>query len=571
MSDEVKLSKVEILKVNSRQFRGSIFEELDGSVGAFNEDNANLLKHHGTYQQDNRDVRGEKNPDGTKKHEVIMMVRTRIPGGRVLGADLLEHLDLCEKYGNGTLRITSRQGLQLHGVPKDDLKQTIRELNERTSLTTLGACGDVNRNVMCCPAPYRNDAVRTAMQQKCDELAEHFRPQTTAYREIWLNDGSGTDTKVAEFLPTEEPIYGKHYLPRKFKMGIALPEDNCVDIMTYDLGLLAIVENGQIAGYNVFIGGGQGVTPANKKTYPAVAQKFCFVTPDQAVPVAEQIIKVWRDHGNREDRKQARIKYLLRDWGLEQFKTKVEEYYGQKLTAPHAAEVQDVDDHLGWHAQGDGKWFLGINVENGRIKDEGSVRVKTALRTLVGRFNMETRLTALQSIILCDIADSDRSAIDALLKEHGILSAEDLTPIRRLSISCPALPTCGLSVTDSERVMPQAVDSIEAELIKLGMKDERIAVHMTGCPNGCARPYSPDIGLVGKARGKYTLYIGGNVVGSRIGFIFKDMVPLDDIGTTVAPLLSYFKAERQSGETFGDFCARKGLADLTAFAETYEQ
>lgn len=564
MSEVAPPSKVEILKETSRQFRGTILEQLDGSIVEFSEDNANLLKHHGTYQQDNRDVRGQG-----EAHQIIMMVRSRIPGGKLTSSDLLRELDLCDEFGNGTLRITSRQGLQLHGVLKNNLKATIRAINERTTLTTLGACGDVNRNVCCCPAPLRNDPVRKAMQKLTDDLAEHFRPKTSAYREIWLTDGVTEETKVAEFKAIEEPIYGTHYLPRKWKIGVALPEDNCVDILTYDLGLLAIHENGQLKGYNIYVGGGQGMKPANKKTFVAVGQKLTFVTPEQAIPVSEAIVKVWRDHGNRSDRQQARIKYLLRDWGLAQFKTKVEEYYGTALPEPHPAEPYAVEDHLGWHEQGDGKWFLGVNVENGRIKDEGSVRVKSALRAILTKFPMDIRLTALQSILLCDIAEQDRATIDAILADHGIVPADKLLPLHRLSIACPALPTCHLSITDSERVMPKVVADIEVELRKLGLQDEQIAVHMTGCPNGCARPYSPDIGLVGKARGKYTLYVGGNVIGSLIGFIFKDIVPVDEVGKTVAPLLAYFKAERQPKELFGDFCARKGLEDLAARSPSF--
>jgi len=558
MSEEVKLSKVEFLKAESRQLRGTIAEELDPGLECFSEGNANLLKHHGTYQQDNRDTRS-----GGKSY--MMMVRSRIPGGALTASDLLTELDLCDEFGNGTLRITSRQGLQLHGVLKNDLKATIRAINERTTLTTLGACGDVNRNVMACPAPFRNDPVRDQMQRLAQELANHFAPKSTGYREIWLQDSEGCETKVAEFKPVDEPIYGERYLPRKWKMGIALPDDNCVDVLTYDLGLAAIPENGRITGYNVYVGGGQGMKPAQKNTFPAVGRKLAFAAPDQVIAVIEAVVKCWRDHGNRADRSQARIKYLLRDWGFEKFAAEVAKYYGQPLTPPHPVEITDVSDHIGWFEQGDGKLFLGINVDNGRIKDEGSLRLKTGLRALLRRFPQPIRLTALQGLILCDIEPQDRPEIDSILAEHGIKGADELTLLRRYAISCPALPTCGLSVTDSERVMPGVVDALEVELQKHDMIGERIAVHMTGCPNGCARPYTPDIGLVGKARGKYTLYLGGNPLGTRVGFIYQDLVPLEDIAKTVSPLLGYFKAERQGAESFGDFCARKGLEDLQAF------
>ena len=565
MSDEA-LSKVEILKRGSRQLRGTILEELGPEVGSFSGPNVAFLKHHGTYQQDDRDSRTEKNPDGTTKKAFMMMVRSRVPGGRLTANDLLAELDMCEEFGNGTLRITSRQGLQLHGVLKNDLQATIRAINERTTVTTLGACGDVNRNVMCCPAPLKHTKAHDQMQALSQQIADHFRPHTTAYQEIWLQDENGESEKVAEFSPVEEPIYGELYLPRKFKIGIALPEDNCVDILTYDLGLAAIVENSEIVGYNVYVGGGQGVTPAQKKTYAAAGMKMTYVPANQAVAIAEAIIRCWSDHGNRKDRKQARIKYLLREWGLDKFKAKVAEYFGSDLPAPHAAEIHDVDDHIGWHEQGDGKWFLGINVENGRIKDEGDLRLKTGLRAILSKFQPAIRLTPMQGLILCDIDLADRTAIDSLMKDHGIKAADELSLVRRFSMSCPALPTCGLSITDSERVMPQVVDDIELFLEKNELAGERIAVHMTGCPNGCARPYSPDIGLVGKARGRYTMYLGGNTIGSRVGFIYEDLVPLEDIGKTLSPLFGYFKAERSNGESFGDFCFRKGLPDLQCHA-----
>lgn len=567
MSEEVKVSKVEIQKAGSRQLRGTIAEELDPALDCFSGENTGFLKHHGTYQQDNRDDRGGKAEDGTKKGKsYMMMVRSRIPGGRLTADDLLAELDLCEEFGNGTLRITSRQGLQLHGVLKKSLKPVIRAINEKTSLTTLGACGDVNRNVMCCPAPIRNNPVHDQLQDLSLQIAQHFRPHTTAYQEIWLEDDAGEKQKVAEFEPVEEPIYGECYLPRKFKIGIALPEDNCVDILTYDLGLLAIVENDEIVGFNFYVGGGQGLTPAAKKTYAAVGLKMAFVPADQAIPVAEAIVRCWSDHGNRLDRKQARIKYLVREWGLETFKSKVEEYYGSSLSEPRSIDVQDVDDHMGWHEQGDGKLYLGINVENGRIKDDGDLRLKTGIRAILNQFKPPCRLTAMQGLILCDIDPGDKEAINQLMTDHGISQADELTLVRRFSMACPALPTCGLSVTESERVLPQVIDALEVELDRHDLKNERLAVHMTGCPNGCARPYSPDIGLVGKSRGKYTLYLGGNTLGTRIGFIYQDQVPLEEIGTVVSPLLGYFRSERDGSESFGDFCARKGLEDLQRHA-----
>lgn len=551
MADD-KLSKVEAIKESSNFLLGTIADELANGQPDFNDDNSTLLKFHGTYQQDNRDARG-----GGEK-EYSFMVRSRMPGGKCTARQFLAELDLCDKYGNGTLRITDRQGFQLHGVLKSDLKATIKGIND-IKLSTIAACGDVCRNVMCCPAPIRNNPVRDEMQRMADTLADHFRPRTSAYYEIWLKDGE--ESQLVHQV-TEEPIYGKTYLPRKFKMAIALPEDNCVDVYTHDLGLIAVVENGRIVGYNVLAGGGQGMTPAKKNTFPALGHRLTFVTPEQTVAVCEAIVKVQRDFGNRGDRKLARMKYLIADWGLPKFKAKVEEYFGAALPEPHPADITDVDDHIGRHDQGDGKLFLGINVENGRLKDEGSLRLKSAFRKLLTRFPKDLRLTALQGVIICDVDPSERGEMEAILREHGVKLAEELTLARRYSIACPALPTCGLAVTESERVMPTVMDSLEAVLDQHGLLGERIAVHMTGCPNGCARPYTPDIGLVGKARGKYTIYLGGNAEGTRLASIFQDMVPEEEIASRLAPVFAQFKSGRNPSESFGDYCHRVGVDTL---------
>lgn len=564
MSEEVKLHKNEAMKEGSRQLRGTIADELLNEFDHFDGDSEQLLKFHGTYQQDNRDARHEKNADGTAKGKSYMfMVRTRIPGGKVSAAQFLSELDLCDRFGNGTLRITTRQGFQLHGVLRTNLKATVKAIND-IKLTTLAACGDVERNVMCCPAPHKNNAVHGQMQQMADALAEHLRPQTTAYWEIWLRDDQGEDTKVSDFKPVEEPIYGATYLPRKFKTAIALPEDNCIDIYCNDLGFLAHVENDRILGYNVLVGGGMGVTPSAKKTFPALAKPMAYVTPNQVLKVAEAVVKVQRDYGNRVDRKVARLKYLIANWGIEKFKAEVEKYYGQSLPGPRPIAVTGVEDHIGWHEQGDGKLFLGINIENGRIKDEGDLRIKTGLRAILSRFGMNTRLTALQGVILCDIDPKDRAEITQLMKAHGIRAAEELTLVRRFSIACPAWPTCGLSITEAERALPGVIDEMEAELKKLDLLGDKIAVHMTGCPNGCARPYTPDIGLVGKAAGeKYTVFLGGNAEGTRLAYIFKDMVPKEEIVPTLVPVFARFKSERRNCESFGDFCHRVGKEALT--------
>ena len=567
MTEEVKKSHIEVIKEGSHQLRGTLAEELKNDH-EFGKDSEQLIKNHGIYQQDDRDTRKAKNADGTAKgKQYIFMVRTRIPGGKVTAKQFLDHLDICEEYGNETLRVTTRQGFQLHGVIKQNLKTAIQKIND-TLLTTLAACGDVNRNVMCCPAPVKNNAIHDQMQAAADAIAQALKPRTTAYHEIWLTDDDGEKTNVAEFKEVDEPIYGKVYLPRKFKIAIALPEDNCVDLYTQDLGFLAVVEGNRIVGYNVLVGGGQGKTPSAEKTFVSIAKRLAFVTLEQIVAVAEAIVKVQRDFGNRADRKQARLKYTIRDHGLDFFRAKVEEYFGQSLPQPHDVDVTDVDDHIGWHEQGDGKLFLGINIECGRIKDEGSLRIKTGLRAILKKYGMTTRLTALQSVILCDIDPKDKSDIIKILADHGIKQDHELTLIRRYSIACPAFPTCGLSITESERALPGIIDGLEIEMAKLGIKNDRISVHMTGCPNGCARPYTPDIGLVGKqasvggAPGKYTIYLGGNAQGTRLAFIYKDSVSQTDVVPSLAKVLSFYKANRVSGESFGDFCHRRGEAEL---------
>lgn len=556
MNDEVKLSKLEHIKDASRQLRGTIAEELANDEPNFTADAIQLIKFHGSYQQDNRDLRKAKNPDGTRKgKQFSCMVRTRIPGGRVTAQQFLAELDLCDRLSDGTVRVTTRQGFQLHGVLKGNLREVISEIN-KTKLTTFAACGDVNRNVMCCPFPKRNDRVHDEMQLMAYRLAEHLRPRTSSYYDLWIKDENGEKVDASEYREVEEPIYGKTYLPRKFKCAIATPEDNCVDVYTQDIGLLAVVRDGEIIGYNMLVGGGMGRTPSAEKTFPALAKRMAFVLPEDVLNVAEAVVKVQRDFGNRVDRKVARMKYLVADWGIEKFRAKVGEYFGQPLADCEPDDVTGVEDHMGWNEQGDGKWCLGINIDSGRIKDEGDFRLKAGLRTILTKYGMETRLTALQSILLCDINPADRDDIDSILRAHGIAAAEELSLVRRYAMACPAFPMCALAITESERVLPDIVGKLETEVARLALTDQPIALHMTGCPNGCARPYTPDIGLVGKAVGKYTVFLGGNPEGTRLGFIFRDMVPQEELISTIAPVLEQYKAGRDKGESFGDFCAR---------------
>src|SRR5262245_5196067 len=580
MSEPAKSSAVEGIKEQSRFLAGDIGPELGDGLDHFGKSSETLLKFHGTYQQDDRDERGAGGLDaeGKKKKSFIFMVRSKIPGGKLTSEQLLAELDLCDEVGNTTLRITSRQGLQLHGVVKGNLKRAISRINE-IQLSTLGACGDVNRNVMCCPAPYQRNTYRQT-QALADQLAAHFAPRTKAYHELWLTDTATGEKQLVSggssgASPSQngdgfdiEPIYGRYYMPRKFKMAIGYTFDNCVDLYANDLGLLAVTEGDAIVGYNLLAGGGMGMTPSAKKTFPAVAQRLCYVAPNEVLKAVEAVFKVQRDYGNREDRKLARLKYVIANWGIDKFKAKVEEYYGGPL-APFDRE-QDVfgfNDHMDWEEQGDGRLFYGLNIENGRIKDTAEMRLKSAIREICQTLRPSIRLTSHQSLIFGDIQPHDKLLLEGILRAHGVKLTSEVSTVRRWSMACVAWPTCGLSITESERALPGIIDQIEADLARLGLAKEKFTVRMTGCPNGCARPYNCDVGLVGKARGKYTVYLGGRLLGDRLNFVYKDMVPEEEVAGTLAPVFAYFKHARETGETLGDFCLRKGGEDLAAWAD----
>jgi sulfite reductase (ferredoxin) len=574
-----KLVPFEGTKLKSNYLRGTICDELANSNDSFSKDSSQLLKFHGTYQQDDREQR-TKREGGKSLRQYIFMVRSRVPGGKLTSDQLLGELDLCDELGNGTLRITSRQGLQLHGVPKRNLHATIRRINE-IKLSTLAACGDVERNVMCCPAPHHNDPVHSDMQQLADTLAHELAPRTRAYAEIWLRDpvaneeqllgtiGPSSNGHTSNGQEEGEPLYGPTYLPRKFKTAIGLPGDNCVDMYANDLAFMAICRDWKIVGYNVLVGGGMGVVPSATKTFPAVAKRMAFIEPHQVVDVAKAVIKVQRDFGYRGDRKTARLKYLIANRGLDWFKSKVEEYYGQPLAHPDPEDVWGFDDHLGWHEQGDGQVFYGLNIENGRILDDDRLQLKSALREICHTFHPGVRLTAHQSILFTDLAPTVRSQFEEILHRHHVKLSSEISTVRRWSMACVAFPTCGLAITESERALPGMIDQLEPELAKLGLSSEKFALRMTGCPNGCARPYNCDIGLVGKAAGRYTIYVGGRLLGDRLSFIYKDLVPAEEIVPALVPLFTYFKHARTGGETFGDFCKRKGAEDLLSWTEQY--
>jgi sulfite reductase (ferredoxin) len=557
---ELKPSPVEAIKTSSRFLRGTLAEEMASGSDHFTEESKQLLKFHGSYQQEDRDAR--KNRDKPKGKAYMFMIRLKLPGGKLTAEQYLAMDDICEKFANGTIRLTTRQSIQFHGILMGGLKNSIAAMND-AFVSTLGACGDVNRNVVSCPAPT-GDAVRVHMQDLSDKLATHLAPKagSGAYHEIWLNgekQNSFPEPDIAE------PIYGNIYLPRKFKTALALPHDNCTDLLAQCLGYLAISEKNQLLGYNLYVGGGQGQSNAKPDTYPLLAQPVCFIEPDQAVAAGEAVIRLYKDHGNRSDRKRARIKYVMHDWGVEKFREIFARDYWKKPLVPHKhAPITGVDLHLGWHKQADGKNFLGISVENGRIQDVEKYRLRSGLRAIISKFKPIVRISAQQDILLGDIDTANKGAIDSMLNEYGIPRPENLSMLQKWSMACPAIPTCGLAISESERSLPGLVDQLEPIIAELGLANEPLSVRMTGCPNGCARPYQSEIGLVGRSGSKYTLYIGGDSYGRRLNFELQDSVPIEQIPAKLGKILKSFKSERNGDELFGDYCHRVGLARLQA-------
>jgi sulfite reductase (ferredoxin) len=573
-----KPSKVEGIKERSNFLREPLASELLLDTTHFTEDAVQILKFHGSYQQDNRDNRVK----GQEK-DYQMMLRTRSPGG-FIPAELYLTLDrLSDEYGNHTLRATTRQGFQLHGVLKKNLKATISTI-VRSLGSTLGACGDLNRNVMAPPAPFRNRPEYEYAREYANRVADLLTPQTGAYYEIWLDgekaisaeenpevvaarqhNGNGTLVHASE-----EPIYGTYYMPRKFKCCVTVPGDNSIDLFSQDLTLVVITTpDGELEGFNVYAGGGLGRTHNKEETFPRIADPICYVDRADVYDLVKAIVATQRDYGDRTDRRHARMKYLLEDWGVEKFRAQVEEYFGKPLLPFRSLPEWKYLDFLGWHEQGDGKLFVGISVQNGRIKDEGDLQLKTALRTIVQQFNLPMLLTASQDVILYDIEPADREKIQHLLTQHGIRRADEIDPLVRYSMACPALPTCGLATTESERAIPSILDRIRALLVKVGLPDEHFIIRMTGCPNGCARPYLAELGFVGNGPNLYQIWLGAAPNQTRLAQAYIEKMHIDDLETTFEPIFVYFKASRQTDESFGDFCDRVGFEAIRSFAETY--
>jgi len=554
------VADVESIKSSSTYLAGNLAAELGRPQTWFGPDSAQLLKFHGVYQQDDRDLRRELQRAGLDR-AYTMMVRASIPGGALTAEQYLAADRLADEVGNGTLRITTRQGLQWHLVPKRDLATLIRALNENL-VTTLAACGDVVRNVVACPAPLpgRDDLLEHARR-----LAVAVRPRTASYWDLWL-DGQRAVSAVPPPDPDSdvEPLYGPTYLPRKFKIGFAHTGDNCSDVYTNDVGIVPIRadHDGAIAGFTLLVGGGLGMTHNKPATFPRLADPLATIRPDELVDVVTAIIGVQRDHGDRSDRKHARMKYLVEEWGLPRFRSEVEDRLGRRLPEAVPLTWEATDDHLGWHGQSGGRWFIGVPVPAGRVADEPGRRLRTAVRDLVADLGLGVRFTARQDLLLTDVEVDRRAEVTQRLHAAGVPLVEDLPRVSRHALACPALPTCGLALTEAERALPAVTQRFAAELERLGIPGAPVHLRVTGCPNGCARPYSTEIGVVGRGRDHYTVHLGGDAQGTRLNHLFADRIHLDDLVPALSPVLAAWRDERREGEPFGDWCDRVGVAAL---------
>ncbi|WP_428537122.1 NADPH-dependent assimilatory sulfite reductase hemoprotein subunit [Rhodopila sp.] len=558
MASEQKLSANERIKAESRLLRGSIAEGLGRvETGALADDDTQLTKFHGFYQQDDRDLRAERGKQRMEK-AFSFMVRMRIPAGTVSPAQWLAIEQLALQRGNGSIRLTTRQTVQLHGVLKGNLRSLMQGLHD-VSLDTIAACGDVNRNVIASADPWRR-ALHGEISSLAVRLSEHLLPRSRAWHEIWLGE-----EQVAGEAVEDEPILGRTYLPRKFKIAIALPPHNEVDVFAHDLGFIAIVEGGAIAGYNVVVGGGMGMTHGETETYPRTGDVIGFCWAGDAIEVAEKVVTVQRDHGDRFNRKHARLKYTIDAMGLDRFVGLLRERLAVGLEPARDYAFTSTGDRLRWVEEADGSAHFTLFVENGRIRG-GMLEGLHAIAELgVGRFV----ITANQNLILAEIPASARREVQAVLAGHGL--DRSAAGLRRNAMACVALPTCGLALAESERYLPDLVGRLEVELERFGLGDDEITMRMTGCPNGCARPYVSEIGLVGRTPGIYNLYLGGAFEGVRLNKLYRRDVDGDAIVAALSPLFERYAAARGRDERFGDYLIRAGIvAETTAGLNFHE-
>jgi sulfite reductase (ferredoxin) len=576
------LPKIEKLKIASRYLRDPLNEQLATEEIGISKDAYQILKYHGSYQQNNRETKGPK--------DYQFMLRLKQPAGE-LPPELYRLLDdLSEEHGQGDLRMTTRQCFQIHGILKGDLKTVISSIMNIGS-STVGACGDVSRNVMTTPAPFTSPAYSYAREYS-KVFAQLFRPMTPAFSEIWLDgekaatvetwakevEGYDVDAKMLHdsgrgiiLSDSVEPIYGTQYLPRKFKIGVTVPGDNSLDIYTNDIGVVVICDEktGELQGFNVMVGGGMGRTHNKEDTFARAADHMGYVPKDDIMEVMKAIVAAQRDHGNRDVRANARMKYLVHTLGIDKFKRLVESYAGMEIAPWRPMEEWKYNDWMGWWDQGDGKIFYGQHVDNGRVKDEGDFRLKSALRALVDKYNVHSILSPTQSIIFRDVDPKDRAGIESILREHGISPLEEVDPIARLSMACPALPLCGLAQTEAERIMPSYIVRMRALLDKMNLPGEEILMRMTGCPNGCARPYMAELAFVGDGPRSYQLWLGGSPVLTRTAYPYMAKMDTDDLEKTMEPILAMFVKGRTEYEAFGDFCHRVGAEAIENYCASY--
>ncbi|MBU7318192.1 assimilatory sulfite reductase (NADPH) hemoprotein subunit [Paenibacillus oleatilyticus] len=546
-------SDVEEIKKRSDYLRGSLADTLtDRITGSIPEDDNRLMKFHGSYMQDDRDLRNERNKQKLEP-AYQFMVRVRAAGGVVTPEQWLMMDRIAQQYANGTIRLTTRQSFQLHGVIKWNMKQVIKEVNEAL-LSTLAACGDVNRNVMSNPNPYVSE-IHEQVYEWAKKISHHLDPRTRAYHEIWLDEEKVIDSRDGE---EQEPIYGPVYLPRKFKIGIAVPPSNDVDVFSQDLGLIAIHEQGRLLGFNVAVGGGMGMTHGDPQTYPQLARVIGFVTPEQVVDVAEKTVTIQRDYGDRSVRKHARFKYTIDDRGLEWFIDELHERLGWKLEEARPYHFDHNGDRYGWVKGSNGKWHFTLFIQNGRVKDEDNYPLMSGLREIAKVHNGDFRLTPNQNLIIGNVSTQKKKKIEEIIKAYGLTDGIQYSALRRNSMACVALPTCGLAMAESERYLPTLLDKIESILDEAGLREEEIVIRMTGCPNGCARPALAELSFIGKAPGRYNMYLGGGFSGNRLNKMYRENIDEAQILAELRPILNRYAKEREEGEHFGDFVIRTG-------------
>lgn len=548
-------SEMEKLKEESNFLRGNLVEDFaDPLTAAIPDDQTKLVKFHGSYMQDDRDLRNERRKQKLEPAYQFML-RVRLAGG-VCSPEQWKTMDeLADKYGNGTMKLTTRQTFQLHGLLKWNMKPTIKAIND-SLMDTIAACGDVNRNVMSVSNPHQSE-VHAEVHQLAREVSDHLLPRTRAYHEIWLDEEKIIDSSEQEI----EPIYGDLYLPRKFKIGLAVPPSNDIDVFSQDLGFIAIIEDDKLVGFNVAVGGGMGSTHGDTNTYPQVSKVIGFCPTDKVVDVAEKILTIQRDYGNRSERKNARFKYTVDRLGKEWILNELNNRLGWDLEEVRDYHFDDNGDRYGWVKGENGKWHLTLFIQNGRIVDTESYKLKTALREIAEVHTGEFRITANQNLILSNITTYMKPKIKKLVEEFGLTDGKENSALRRSSMACVALPTCALAMAESERYLPSLIDKIEVILDEAGLRDEEITIRMTGCPNGCARPALAEIAFIGKAPGKYNMYLGASHNGDRLNQMYKENIGEKEILETLKPILLEYAKERNEGEHFGDYVVRAGYVD----------